>query len=147
VLTLSIIKADTGGWVGHSAVHPDMVEVARQAIDGVRGRLLVDGQVATCDDDLSLIMTHDHGPDAEAVHRFGSLEPWSQARSYLAGEVVDRAHRNGPLGKVQVRVLVPLESDLASRPKVDWWRPGEWVTAVLASLAPLAEWQRTPRRS
>ena len=30
MLTLSIIKADTGGFVGHSAVHPDMMtEAAR----------------------------------------------------------------------------------------------------------------------
>ena len=70
MLTLSIIKADTGGWVGHSAVHPDMVKVAKDAIDRVRGRLLIDGRVATCGDDLSLIMTHEHGIDAEVVHRF-----------------------------------------------------------------------------
>lgn len=70
MLTFSIIKADTGGWVGHSAVHPDMVQVARRAIDDARGRLLIDGQVATCGDDLSLLMTHEHGPDAEAVHTF-----------------------------------------------------------------------------
>lgn len=55
MLTLSIIKADTGGWLGHSAVHPDMVDVAREAIDGARGRLLIDGRVATCGDDLSPI--------------------------------------------------------------------------------------------
>jgi len=51
-------------------VHPDMVEVAERAIAGARGRLLVDGQVTTCGDDLSLIMTHEHGPEAESVHRF-----------------------------------------------------------------------------
>ena len=70
MLTLSIIKADTGGYVGHSAVHPEMVEVARKALDVVVGDLLIDAQVATCGDDLSLIMTHEHGCDAEAVHRF-----------------------------------------------------------------------------
>lgn len=70
MLTLSIIKADTGGWVGHSAVHPDMVAVAQQAVERARGQLLVDGQVATCGDDLSLIMTHEHGADAEAIHGF-----------------------------------------------------------------------------
>ena len=68
--TFSIIKADTGGFVGHSAVHPAMVEEAKRRVDGVVGSLLVDGQVATCGDDLSLIMIHDHGPDAEAVHTF-----------------------------------------------------------------------------
>jgi fructose 1,6-bisphosphate aldolase/phosphatase len=70
MVTLSIIKADTGGWVGHSAVHPDMVDTARAAIADVRGGLLIDGQVATCGDDLSLIMTHRHGVDADVVHSF-----------------------------------------------------------------------------
>ena len=70
MLTLSIIKADTGGWVGHSSVHPRMTEVAQQAVDGALGDLLVDGQVASCGDDLALVMTHERGCDAEAVHRF-----------------------------------------------------------------------------
>ncbi|HEX9410931.1 MAG TPA: fructose-1,6-bisphosphate aldolase/phosphatase [Actinomycetota bacterium] len=70
MLTLSIIKADTGGYVGHSAVHPRAIEVAQKAIDGARGDLLIDGQVSYCGDDLSLIMTHNHGLEAEQVHGF-----------------------------------------------------------------------------
>lgn len=68
--TLSIIKADTGGFVGHCAVHPDMVEEATRRVEAARGDLLLDGKVATCGDDLALIMTHEHGPDAAAVHSF-----------------------------------------------------------------------------
>lgn len=30
MITLSVIKADTGGWVGHAALHPQMVEAAVQ---------------------------------------------------------------------------------------------------------------------
>jgi fructose 1,6-bisphosphate aldolase/phosphatase len=70
VLTLSIIKADTGGWVGHSSVHPDMVEAARKTLDEQVGDLLIDGHVSWCGDDLSLIMTHEHGLEAENVHQF-----------------------------------------------------------------------------
>jgi fructose 1,6-bisphosphate aldolase/phosphatase len=70
VLTLSIIKADTGGWVGHSAVHPDMVDEARKRLTGKVGDLLIDGHVSWCGDDLSLIMTHGHGLEAENVHQF-----------------------------------------------------------------------------
>jgi fructose 1,6-bisphosphate aldolase/phosphatase len=70
VLTLSIIKADTGGWVGHSAVHPDMVEAARKTLAEQLGDLLIDGHVSWCGDDLSLIMTHEHGLEAENVHQF-----------------------------------------------------------------------------
>lgn len=68
-LTLSIIKADTGGFVGHSAVHPAMIDVADRALAAAVGRdVLVDAQVATCGDDLALVMTHHHGPDAPLVH-------------------------------------------------------------------------------
>jgi uncharacterized protein YcfJ len=28
-ITVSVIKADIGGWVGHSAIHPDYEEVGR----------------------------------------------------------------------------------------------------------------------
>lgn len=71
MITLSIIKADTGGFVGHSAVHPDMLTAARDALSSaVSDGLLVDGQAASCGDDISLIMTHEHGPDDETVHGF-----------------------------------------------------------------------------
>ncbi|RLE76464.1 MAG: hypothetical protein DRJ56_04130, partial [Thermoprotei archaeon] len=29
-VTISLIKADVGGWVGHSTVHPKQIELARQ---------------------------------------------------------------------------------------------------------------------
>lgn len=71
MLTLSIIKADTGGYVGHSAVHPDMVAAAEEEIRGALAEgLLLDGSVGCCGDDLSLIMTHEHGADAESVNSF-----------------------------------------------------------------------------
>ncbi|HWO71741.1 MAG TPA: fructose-1,6-bisphosphate aldolase/phosphatase [Actinomycetota bacterium] len=70
MLTVSVIKADTGGFVGHSAVHPRMLEVAREAVAGATGELLIDGKVEACGDDLFLIMTHRHGPEAEGVHAF-----------------------------------------------------------------------------
>jgi fructose 1,6-bisphosphate aldolase/phosphatase len=71
VTTLSIIKADTGGFVGHSAVHPDMMaEAHREVARAIESELLVDGQVASCGDDISLIMTHEYGPDAALIHSF-----------------------------------------------------------------------------
>ena len=70
MLTLSIIKADTGGFVGHSSMHPEMLDVARRAVAEVVGDLLVDAQVSSCGDDLHLIMTHRHGVEAEPIHAF-----------------------------------------------------------------------------
>lgn len=71
MLTLNIIKADTGGFVGYSAVHPEMMAVARDAVDrAVRDGLLVGGTVASCGDDVSLVMTRHRGPDDSDVHSF-----------------------------------------------------------------------------
>lgn len=48
-----------------------MLAVAREAVrDAVGDGLLLDGTVSCCGDDVSLIMTHEHGADAEAVHSF-----------------------------------------------------------------------------
>jgi fructose 1,6-bisphosphate aldolase/phosphatase len=70
MLTLSIIKADTGGFVGHTSVHPAMIADAAHAIERVRGDLLIDGQIASCGDDLALVMTHARGIEADAIHSF-----------------------------------------------------------------------------
>jgi fructose 1,6-bisphosphate aldolase/phosphatase len=70
-ITFSVIKADVGGFVGHSSVHPDILRTAREALAGAVGRgLLVDAQVAHCGDDLELIMTHRRGVENAEVHRF-----------------------------------------------------------------------------
>jgi fructose 1,6-bisphosphate aldolase/phosphatase len=71
MVTLSIIKADTGGFVGHTDVHPELMDVAQDAVNTAVGdHLLLDGKVARCGDDISLIMTHERGADDEAVHSF-----------------------------------------------------------------------------
>ncbi len=70
MLTLSTIKADIGGYVGHSAMHPDVMEVGRQHLRQAKARgLLVDGDARACGDDLFLVMTHEHGVGAEPVHK------------------------------------------------------------------------------
>ena len=69
-ITVSVIKADIGGWVGHSAIHPALIEDAGKKLEiAKRSGLLVDYYVSACGDDLQLIMTHRHGVDHEGVHR------------------------------------------------------------------------------
>ena len=70
MVTLSIIKADTGGFVGHSSVHPALLAEAARLVELERGQLLIDGQVASCGDDVSLVMTHERGPEDRLVHAF-----------------------------------------------------------------------------
>ncbi|MPZ98696.1 MAG: fructose 1,6-bisphosphatase [Dehalococcoidia bacterium] len=88
--TLSVIKADIGGYVGHSAMHPEVLDTGREELaKAVQSGLLIDAQAQACGDDLFLIMSHDHGADDEAVHRFA----WD---TFLAGtEVAKRLHLYG----------------------------------------------------
>jgi fructose 1,6-bisphosphate aldolase/phosphatase len=68
--TLSVIKADVGGFVGHSAMHPEVLEAGREALEqAVQSGLLIDGHASYCGDDLFLIMSHEHGENNEAVHK------------------------------------------------------------------------------
>jgi fructose 1,6-bisphosphate aldolase/phosphatase len=69
MLTLSIIKADIGGFPGHSDVHPDLKAKAREVLEA-RGRKagLVDWCIASVGDDLALILSHHGGPDNADVH-------------------------------------------------------------------------------
>ena len=70
-VTISAIKADVGGFVGHSAVHPDMLAEAESHVrEGIGSGLLIDGKVGACGDDVNLVLTHELGVDAEPVHRF-----------------------------------------------------------------------------
>jgi fructose 1,6-bisphosphate aldolase/phosphatase len=67
--TLSIIKADTGGWVGHSSVHPEQMDVARRHLAAAcTSGLLLDAHVSSCGDDLALVMTHEQGIESAEVH-------------------------------------------------------------------------------
>ena len=88
--TLSVIKADVGGFVGHSAMHPEVLDAGREALEqAVQSGLLVDGHASACGDDLFLVMSHDRGEDDEEIHRFA----WD---TFQAGTVVaQRLHLYG----------------------------------------------------
>ncbi|MDY6835494.1 MAG: fructose-1,6-bisphosphate aldolase/phosphatase [Chloroflexota bacterium] len=69
-ITLSVIKADIGGYVGHSSSHPDVLAKAQDCLSRAKDKgLLVDFCVTRCGDDLELIMTHKEGEDNEHIHK------------------------------------------------------------------------------
>ena len=69
-ITLSVIKADVGGYVGHSSSHPDVLQKAKESLERAKGQgLLVDYYVTACGDDLQLIMTHQQGENNEQIHK------------------------------------------------------------------------------
>jgi fructose 1,6-bisphosphate aldolase/phosphatase len=70
MITLSVIKADIGGYVGHSSSHPDILDKARECLEKAKKEgLLVDFHVTRCGDDLELIMTHEQGEDNVRIHQ------------------------------------------------------------------------------
>ncbi len=70
MITLSVIKADIGGYVGHSSSHPDILDKARECLEKAKKEgLLVDFHVTRCGDDLELIMTHEQGEDNTRIHQ------------------------------------------------------------------------------
>ena len=69
-LTFSVIKADIGGYVGHSSSHPEILADAEKSLEKARKEgLLIDFHVTRCGDDLQLIMTHEQGEDNERIHK------------------------------------------------------------------------------
>ncbi len=68
-LTLSVIKADIGGYVGHSDTHPEVVQTVKDVVGSeVEKGNLIDCGILTCGDDIAIVMTHTHGVDSELVH-------------------------------------------------------------------------------
>ena len=69
-LTLSVIKADVGGYVGHSHMHPKLIDLASESLDGAKSNgLILDFRVLHCGDDLELIMTHTKGEEDPDIHK------------------------------------------------------------------------------
>jgi len=69
-ITLSVIKADVGGLVGHSGMHEALVDEAAERLDKAQViGALADYHVTACGDDLELIMTHRMGTDSAPIHR------------------------------------------------------------------------------
>ena len=70
MITLSVIKADIGGYVGHATMHPDLIASAQASLERAKAAsLLIDYHVTACGDDLELIMTHQQGTGDQKVHK------------------------------------------------------------------------------
>jgi fructose 1,6-bisphosphate aldolase/phosphatase len=68
-VTISIIKADVGGWPGHATVHPKLMEIASNMLSEAKKQgTILDFHVTHCGDDLELIMSHSKGDNNKYVH-------------------------------------------------------------------------------
>jgi len=92
-ITLSVIKADIGGYVGHSSIHPDLIAIANKNLTRAQEEgLLIDFHVIHVGDDLELIMTHRRGCENEDIHRLAwdtfreATEKAKELKLYGAGQ-------------------------------------------------------------
>ena len=68
-ITVSLIKADVGGFPGHSAVHPDVKRGANKELKQANlGGLFVDDHLRHAGDDLQLLMGHHKGVDSDKIN-------------------------------------------------------------------------------
>jgi fructose 1,6-bisphosphate aldolase/phosphatase len=68
-VTISVIKADIGGWVGHCSMHPDLIAAGKESMARAKKEGdIIDFHVTRCGDDLQLIMTHTKGVDNNRIH-------------------------------------------------------------------------------
>jgi len=69
MVTISLIKADVGGYPGHSGMHFDLVKEAEKMLEEAKeNKLLIDFRVLACGDDLQLLMSHNKGENSEEIH-------------------------------------------------------------------------------
>ncbi len=67
--TISVIKADIGGFPGHSTVHPELMKLANEMLAKAKKEgKVIDFFVGRCGDDLNLILTHNKGVDNKDIH-------------------------------------------------------------------------------
>jgi fructose 1,6-bisphosphate aldolase/phosphatase len=104
MVTLSVIKADVGGFVGHSNTYPELVEMAANMLEQAKRRKLIIDYFATrCGDDLELIMTHDRGEENRQVHSLAwkifkrTVEHAKKLKLYGAGQDILKTAFSGNL--------------------------------------------------
>ncbi len=146
MITLSVIKADIGGYVGHSAVHPEVLRVAAGRLaEAKAARLIIDYQVGKVGDDCALIMTHHGAVDEEAIHKLAwdifvaGTEVAKSFKLYGAGQDLLKDAFSG-----NIRGLGPGAAELsfAERPSepvliflADKTEPGAWNLPLFRMFA------------
>lgn len=135
--TLSAIKADIGGFVGHSSVHPDILSEAERRLSERRAAgFLADFRVMRVGDDLQLLLLHDHGTEDRGVHQLA----WSVFEA-----CADIARKLGMYGAGQdlladafagtVRGMGPGVAELSFVP-----RPSEPIIVFMADKTSAGSW-------
>ena len=109
-VTISLIKADVGGWPGHATVHPALKSVADSILAQEKAsERIIDYKVMSVGDDLELLMSHTKGADDTEIHGLAwevfcnATEKAKELKLYGAGQdllcdAFSEREGNGPGG-------------------------------------------------
>ncbi len=136
-VTLSVIKADVGGLVGHSRVHYALMEKAREVLEQKKEEgVIFDYRVMACGDDLQLIMTHDKFIENEEIHKaawdtfLAATEVAKEKKLYGAGQDLLKDTFSGNVKGMGPGVAEMAFEERPSEPVIvfmaDKTEPGAW---------------------
>jgi len=91
-VTLTAIKADVGSIGGHLRPSTKLLSAVKETVERGKKGLVIDYAITSTGDDVAILMTHDRGCHAEAIHRLA----WD---AFLAG--TDVAKQQGLYGAGQ----------------------------------------------
>jgi fructose 1,6-bisphosphate aldolase/phosphatase len=136
-VTLSVIKADVGGFVGHTSMHPDVAKRARELVQKACSKgTLLDGWVGHVGDDLVMVLSHDYGAESKDIHKFG----WDTLA--VCAEVAERLKLHNPAQDLlektftsTLRGLGPGIAEITFRE-----RPSEPFVVFMADKCQLGAW-------
>ena len=145
-VTVSVIKADIGGWVGHSRSHPEIIDLASELVqEAVDDGILIDGYVTACGDDLELIMTHSKGDANKDIHKLAwdvfkkCTEKAKELKLYGAGQDLLKSTFSGNLKGMGPGVAEMTFEERASEPVIvfmaDKTEPGAWSIPLYRMFA------------
>ncbi|MBI1910671.1 MAG: fructose 1,6-bisphosphatase [Deltaproteobacteria bacterium] len=136
-ITLSVITADIGGFIGHVSSHPDVLDTAKERLFAAREKkIIIDFHVLRCGDDLELIITHGNGPNDRKIHELAwniftaCKEVADELKLYATGRGLDM---EGFMGDIRCKGPGIAEMEFLER-------SSEPVIVLMANKAGVGAW-------
>lgn len=140
-LTLTVIAADVGGFIGHISSHPDVLDTAKERLYNAKEKgVITDFHVLRCGDDLGLVITHTRGCGDKTIHEMSwntldaCTETAVELKLHKAGEDMARGGREGKEGRMREAA----GPSVAEMEFIE--RPSEPVAVFMANKTTLGAW-------
>jgi len=145
-ITLSVIKADIGSYVGHNKVHPELIEIAKKELAKAKNnKEIIDYFVFNCGDDLELVMTHTKPVEDPKIHGIAwkifdlGTKKAKELKLYGAGQDILKTTFSGNIQGMGPGVAEMSFEERESEPVIifaaDKTDPGAWNIPLFKTFA------------